>query len=252
MLEKPCLPRTNARSGVSSPEDARRQPVGETMSPLAEFLRPLLREGRVLLRAHPPEPAGRPTDALAVLHEAHTDHRLALAGPPLDFDAHTALAAAELVRHACWFLANHDQPEEALQKALTMPHGPATAAAHLAADLTLRFVPQIHRRARALDPADRLTELLAVLLRQWPLSGVLAGVEDEPLTPPEFDGHPGLLLLYAERWAAHPRPAWLPRGRGFEYLELVWTELGKDPAALPRPELLTAGSGDTQRGDDGD
>ena len=33
--------------------------------------------------------------------------------------------------------------------------------------------------------ARRLTELLAVLLRQWPLSGVLAGVEDEPLTPPD-------------------------------------------------------------------
>jgi hypothetical protein len=215
------------------------------MSPLAEFLQALLREGRVLLRAHPPEPAGRPADALAVLQQAHADSRLAVAGPPLDFHSDTALAAAERVRHACWSLANHDQPEEVLQKALVMPRPPRSPAEHLSADLLLRFVPDIHRRARALDPADRLTELLAVLLRQWPLSGVLSGVEDGPLTPPEF-GHPGLQLLYAERWAANPKAAWLPQGRGFEYVELVWGELGKDPAALPRPELLAA-----QRKDEG-
>src|SRR5262245_5131443 len=118
------------------------------MSPLAEFLQALLREGRVLLRARPPEPAGRPADALGVLQQAHADCRLALAGPPLDFDPDTALAAAELVRHACWFLANHDQPEEVLQKALVMPHPPRTPAEHLSADLLLHFVPQIHRRAR--------------------------------------------------------------------------------------------------------
>lgn len=222
------------------------------MSPLAEFLQPLLREGRVLLRAQPPDPAERPADAMTVLQGAYADCCLALAGPPLDFDADTALTAAKVVRQACWFLAHHDQPEEALHQALAMPHAPRTAAAHLAADLTLRFVPQIHRRARALDPADRLTELLAVLLRQWPLSGVLSAVEAEPLTPPEFEDHAGLRLLYAERWAAHAKPAWLPRGRGFEYLELVWAELGKDPASLPRPELLAAGAGDAERGGDGD
>jgi hypothetical protein len=222
------------------------------MSPLAEFLHALLREGRVLLRAQPPEPAGRPADALAVLQEAHADYRLAVAGPPLDFEPDTALAAAELVRSACWSLANHDQPEEVLQKALVMSRPPRSPAEHLSADLVLRFVPQLHRRARALDPADRLTELLAVLLRQWPLAGVLSGVEEGPSEPPEFGGHPGLLLLYAERWAANPKAAWLPRGRGFEYVELVWGELGKDPAALPRPELLAAAPGPAERGDDGD
>jgi hypothetical protein len=221
------------------------------MSPLAEFLQALLREGRVLLRAHPPEPAGRPADALAVLQRAHSDCRLAVAGPPLDFDADTAFAAAELVRQACWFLANHDQPEEVLQKALVMPRPPRTPAEHLSADLLLRFVPQIHRRARALDPADRLTELLAVLLRRWPLSGVLSAVEEGPTEPPELGGHAGLQLLYAERWAANPKAAWLPRGRGFEHVELVWGELGKDPAALPRPELLAAAPTNERMKDEG-
>jgi hypothetical protein len=220
------------------------------VSPLADFLLPLLREGRAVVRAHSPEPAGRPADALGMLQEAHADYCLTLAGPPLDFQADTALAAAELVRHACWFLADRGQTEEELDRALVMPHSPRSAAEHLSADLLLRFLPQLHRRARALDPADRLTGLLAARLREWPLAGVLAAVEDEPLTPPKFDGHAGLLLLYAERWAANPKPAWLPRGRGFEYLELVWGELGRDPAALPKPELLAAAP--AERGKDGE
>ncbi len=212
------------------------------MSPLAEFLLPLLREGRAVVRAQLPEPSGRPADALDVLRVAHADYRLTLAGPPPEFDANTALAAAELVRHACWFLADRGQTEEEVEKALVMPHPPRSADEHFSADLLLRFLPQLHRRARALDPADRLTASLATRLREWPLAGVLSSVEDEPLTKPEFDGHAGLLLLYAERWAGNPKPAWLPRGRGFEYLELVWDGLGRDPATLPKSE----------RGADGD
>jgi hypothetical protein len=222
------------------------------VSPLAEFLLPLLREGRVVVRARPPEPAGRSAAALDILRAAYADYCLTLAGPPLDFQAETTVAAADLLRHACWFLADRGQTEEDMEKGLVMPKPPGSAAEHLSADLLLRFVPQLHRRARALDPADRLTGLLATLMRHWPLAGVLSSVEEEPLTPPEFDGHDGLLLLYAERWASNPKPAWLPRGRGFEYLELVWGELGKDPAELPRPEMLAAAAVTAERGKDGD
>ena len=73
---------------------------------------------------------------------------------------------------------------------------------------------------------------METLLRQWPLTGVLADVAEEPLTPPEFDGHPGLLLLYAERLARHEKPAWVPHGKAFEYVELVFRELGKEQSAL--------------------
>jgi hypothetical protein len=140
-----------------------------------------------------------------------------------------------VVRRACWALVSHEQPEKELETGLALARPPSSPARHLSADLLLRFLPQVHRRARALDPSDRLTELLAVLLRQWPLSGVLSGIEDAPTTSPEFGGHPGLLLLYAERWVVNPRPLWLPSDKGFEYIEMVWRAAGKDPAALPRP-----------------
>jgi len=113
-----------------------------------------------------------------------------------------------------------------------MPGAPDAPAAHLSADLVLRFLPQVHRRARALDPADPLVMILERVLRQWPLSGVLADVLEGPVTPPDFGGHAGLLFLYAERLARHEKPAWLPTGPGREYAEVVWAELGKDATLL--------------------
>ena len=71
----------------------------------------------------------------------------------------------------------------------------------------------VHRRARALDPADALVGLLERVLRQWPLSGVLAGLDEGPTSPLDFGGHEGLMLLYAERLARGPSPSWRPSGR---------------------------------------
>ena len=73
-----------------------------------------------------------------------------------------------------------------------------------------------------------MPEILAKVLREWPLSGVLSEVNEGPLTPLEFQGHPGLWMCYAERLARHEKPDWLPTGTGLEYVELVWQEMGKD------------------------
>jgi hypothetical protein len=201
------------------------------MSPFADFLRVLLHEGRAVLR-EAPAPQRGPDDAAAVLREAYASHRLQVAGPPVALDLETALAAGALAWYACWFLVSHAQPEADLEKLLILPGPPRSPAQHLSADLVLRLLPAVYRRARALDPADRLPALLADVLRRWPLSGVLADVEEGPLTPLDFGGHPGLLLLYAERLAAHEKPAWVPAGPGAEYVELVWRDLGRDATGL--------------------
>jgi hypothetical protein len=202
------------------------------MSALAEFLQVLLYEGKVVLRAPSQPSAGRQPEVIDLLRRAYADYRLQVAGPPLDFDGPVALAAGELVRQACWFLVSHEQPPEELDRPLMMPGPPRSAAQHLSADLVLRFLPQVHRRARALNPADPLPGLLAGVLRQWPLSGVISEVEEGPTTGLDFHGHPGLMLLYAERLARHEKPAWVPHGPGFEYVDLVWREIGKDASLL--------------------
>jgi hypothetical protein len=207
------------------------------MTSLTEFLRRLFVDGSAILRARPRLEPGERRAVLPLLRRAYADYRLDIAGPAVDFDAETALAAAVLLSQACWFLVSRTEPAEELERCLALPGPPASPAQHLSADLTLRYLPQVHGRARALAPDDRLAVLLATVLRQWPLSGVLAQVEDEPLTPPEFGGHPGLLLLYAERLARTEKPAWVPRGRALEYVELVFAELGKRPPAPAAMEV---------------
>jgi MoxR-vWA-beta-propeller ternary system domain bpX4 len=197
------------------------------MSPLAEFLDILLHEGRAILRGHPGAPAFQDPDAARVLEHAFSSYRLGLAGPLLDFDAAVAQAAAAVVCNASWFQVSRNEPESELERLLTFPGPPRTPAEHISADLVLRFLPQVHRRAKAHNPSDRLTELVAEVLRRWPLSGVLADIEEAPLTPLGFGGHPGLLMLYAERFAKHEKAAWIPSGPGLEYCELVFGELGK-------------------------
>jgi MoxR-vWA-beta-propeller ternary system domain bpX4 len=192
------------------------------MSPLAEFLHLLFAEGRVVLRDRPVRSGERPPDALELLATAFSTHRLQVAGPRIEWDPAAGLAAAHLVANACWFLVSHQEPPEELQRCLKMPGPPSTPGQHLSADLLLRYLPQVHRRARAVAPADPLALLLADVLRQWPLSGVLADVPDGPTTTPTFAGHPGLLLLYAERLAGNGHPAWAPAdGPGRDYVELV-------------------------------
>jgi hypothetical protein len=207
------------------------------MAAFVEFVRQLLTDGSVVLRQRPAVEAAERAETGVLLAEAYDDYRLDVAGLPLAFDAATALGMAERLWLACWFLLRRDEPPEAVEKALALPSPPASAAKHLSADLVLRFLPQVQRRARALDAADGLTRRLTELLRDWPLSGVLSDVEEAPRVPPEFAGHPGLLLLYAERLAERPRPAWVPAGPGLPYAELAFAERN-----LPAPVPLQAGS----------
>ena len=110
----------------------------------------------------------------------------------------------------------------------------------------LRYLPQVLKRARGLDPSDPLIGLLEDVLRRWPLSGVLSDVTEPPLGSLEFERHPGLLLLYAERLAANDRRAWRPpqNGPGWAYYELASDERrrGESSRARVRFERRKRGS----------
>jgi hypothetical protein len=207
------------------------RPQLEATMSLAEFLPRLLEHGEVRLRRRPtPSPADR-EQARRVLQDAFVHYRLDVAGPVIAFDAASALAAAEAVQMACWFLVNRDEPEEAVKQALQLTAAPDSPSAHLSADVVLRFLAHVHRRARTLEAADVLTRELSDILRKWPLTGVQSDVDEPPLTPLEFGGHEGLLLLYAERFVRRPKPAWRPPGgRLLEYVELVEMQLEKPNA----------------------
>ncbi len=193
----------------------------------------LFREGCAVLRKRPVPGAGREADVLAELEQAYAALVLEVGGSAIPFDRRTALTAAEFVWQACWFLVSHEEPDEEVRRRLHWPGLPSSPAQHLSADLVLRYLPGVHRRARALNAADCLAGLAADLLRRWPLSGVLSEVTEAPLADLTFGGHDGLLLMYAERLADHEKPAWLPpEGRGREFVELVFRERGRPWPAL--------------------
>jgi hypothetical protein len=169
-------------------------------------------------------PADRPA-AEERLHAEFASHMLDVAGPLIDFSPNVAVRAAEALAHTCRLLTGADGPLPALEP---IP----SPAAHLSADLTLRFLPTAYRRAKAHAPEGPLAAALDRLLRAWPLSGVLANLDGAPTVAPDF-GHPGLQLLYAERFVGSRRAGWVPQqGPAREWAERVFAEHG-----VPLPEL---------------
>lgn len=198
---------------------------------LAEWLQPLLTEGKILLD----HPVGfdekKDAAACSVLEWAYREHAQEIAGPPLDFAPKVALAAARFLARASWFLVSRGETSAAVAVLLRLTN-PAVPADHLNGDMLLRFLPQLHQRAFALNSADILTRRITEVLRCWPLSGALANLDEAPLGSVSFGRHRGLQLLYAERLADHFKPAWVPPNPDRQYVELVWEELGKDPSVL--------------------
>jgi hypothetical protein len=196
------------------------------MAAFHEFITLLLDQGKIAFQSSK-VPHDRPTEQdEAVLAEAFETFARSVAGPRIGCDGRVACAAAEFVRQSSWALVNRDDRLSALKKHVAMPGSPASPSHHLSADLMLRYVPQILKRARGLDVSDPLVGLLGEVLRRWPLSGVLSDLEEKPLIPLDFGQHPGLLLLYAERLAAHDRPAWRPdqSSPAWDYYGLVLQE----------------------------
>lgn len=196
------------------------------MASFLDFLEGLLKEGAAVLRSRPDIVAGEVHPVQRLLAAAYEDHRLDVAGAPIDFDASAALAAAKHFGLACWFFLHRGDPPDEIEKCLPPLPPPVSAAEHLSTDLVLRFAAQVHRRAKSLKPADILTKRLEQLLRDHPLSGVLADLDEGPSTPLRLGDHAGLQLLYAERLAQNLRPAWVPQGPALAYVEVVFAEHG--------------------------
>ena len=197
------------------------------MAGLLPFLRELLEEGAVRLREPPVTSRSEQKEAAHWLADVFDDYQLDVAGPALEFEAELAVNAAGFLWQSCWCLVRRDLEADRIEKSLQFPHSPNSPAQHLSADLLFHYLPQVHRRSRALSPEDVLTRRLEEVLCRWPLSGVLADIAAPPLGDLNFSGHTGLQLLYAERFRRHPQSEWQPQGRTGECLELVLQEYGE-------------------------
>lgn len=182
--------------------------VCAAMPTFETFLSNLFAEGRIELGSSC-DPYEQPTDtALAILHRAYNTYALELAGPAPAFDARLAARAAMVVRAAAWALVDRRADDDWISEHVRLDASARTPSEHASTDLALRYLPDLHRRACAIALDDPLTVALETLLRRYPLSGVLADLDDPPLAPLDFGGNLGLLMLYAERWMRRTKPAW--------------------------------------------
>jgi hypothetical protein len=205
------------------------------MGDFEAFLNQLFLKRGCLLFSGPPSDVGTPSrGVLDLLRDVNRYRALELAGPPLELDPETAVEAADRVRWACWALVDRSIPAEALAERFEVRRVPRSSEQHFSADLALRYVPGLYRRARALGPDDPLASLLAEVMRRCPLSGVLQGLDPGPPEPPDLGSHPGVWMLYAERFATHRHEAWRPADAGREYVELVLAEWDRDREPLGR------------------
>src|SRR4051794_20034675 len=145
--------------------------MSEPMADLEEFLARLLREGVVVFRSRPEPTRGASAGGAALLSGGGEDHppavgraagplgapgagayeayRLDVAGPMIPFDAEVACEAGELVRQACWVMVSRGERAADLAARLAMSRPPGRPSDHLSADLLLRYLPRVYRRARA-------------------------------------------------------------------------------------------------------
>ena len=194
------------------------------MPPASHWLAEVLATGESITDS-PPDLAADRTAVLGTLRHAFNRHALDIAGPAIPLDADAALLGAQLLAVSCWRQASGDD-------APPLPvREPDSPAAHLSSDVCIRLLPGVYRRAVA--SGTPLAAELEAILRCWPLAGVLADLDGSPKIAPDFGGHFGLQLLYAERLTRAPRRGWLPpAGPGFELAERVFAEQN---LTLPSP-----------------
>lgn len=196
--------------------------IGDEMAD--RFVQLLMFEGRLCVGAAPAwELSDEGLDSLKLALAIQSLH---LPGPRLEGSLDVAIQAVHVVYRFAWRFLKPQPTPVANDPTLCMERGPATAAEHVAGDLAFCFLPGLLQRIVGRNPQDELAAPLKHLLRQWPLSGVLADISEAPLVPIEF-GHPGVGYRYAERLAKRERRGWVPTGADYERAEVVYDVLGR-------------------------
>ncbi len=220
-FSEPCFAPHGHGKIATTPRPQTRPP---DMSTFRDWLTQVLTDGQSVQDEPPALDAKERAAVCATLRRAYVQRALDIAGTPLQFDEAVAVWAVQVLAASCWELASGS--DDVTGPAIARE--PDRLAAHLSADVSLRFLPAVLARARARGGMDCLVERVTAILRRWPLSGVLAGLAEAPLGSLEFDGHVGLQMLYAERQVDTGQVAWLPDdGNTLQWIEKVYHERGK-------------------------
>ncbi|MGG9962274.1 hypothetical protein [Ferruginibacter sp. SUN106] len=91
---------------------------------------------------------------------------------PPPFNATAALWAAKTTYTTCQLILYRENKADELPQLLPVYEGAIDASAILSADLCLRFLPQVLKDTKNIDPDDALIVLAEGHLQQWHYSGI--------------------------------------------------------------------------------
>jgi len=205
---------------------------------LSLFLNGLLADGNVIV---PRTMVGfEPADleaAETLLSELYNRDRLQMPYDSPGFDREAALWAAGYVFRVCQLILLRDVNEDELNGWLKGFDGQQTAGAVYAADLMLRFLPDLFRLGSGLSPEDPLVANLRATAMQWPFSSV--GIENLAVSDDDVIWQNlSLKYAYIDRMI-HRKD--MQRLKGVKEKELLNEVLGANqPGLWPGLELLIA------------
>lgn len=115
------------------------------------------------------------------------------------YEPAAAVWAAKTLYHIAQLVLYREHQEKDLAALIPKFDGPLNPGVILSADLCLRFLPQIKRELRNIDPDDILISIIEDLLKTWHYSGI--GDEQDP---EQFDlgpvfADPCLEQMYTDR-----------------------------------------------------
>lgn len=166
----------------------------------SDFFRQLYADGRVRLQSGEPASADEIRDAAAWLMTAEQDARQHLPDDPPPVDAGALEWAARMFYGAAQMAVfRHLGPDE-LKERLDEPLNTdrVTPSVAYSVDVVFRFLPDLIRIVKGMNPEDPLLEILTEWAKQWPLSSVgVKGIEECDVEPVLRDRC--LSLMYADR-----------------------------------------------------
>lgn len=142
---------------------------------LADFVRHLWEAGQVGVLDLAGKPLSQRTldDAWLQLQLCASDERPSLPGSPPAISRPSAEWALQQFYRACSFLVHRAHSAELMHAALQPPPPePLSPAVCYSVDLTFRYLPDLHRLAKAVSANDPLVKVLEHWGRQWPLSSI--------------------------------------------------------------------------------
>jgi hypothetical protein len=202
-----------------------------------EFLRSVWSEGRarvaiVSLADLEGPPASEDLAAvIPAIEECAAQDQRHFPGLPPELDRHAAAWGLEMLYRACVGVVFRDLDRQSLEVlfALRCPAEPSPISAY-SVDLSLRFLPDVVRIARAASGNDPLLNPLMRLATEWPLSSVGVSLP-EPGDISGFWSDPGLRRLYVDRVLEHNDLSRLDRA---EVREAVRAALGDSSELSPK------------------